>query len=145
MPSSTKAGQEAGTARGGRAAPRSRSGGRTREARLLTLAQATKARPSETGPGEDEKVTRSFRIRKDILARLQGGLHGVQARSYGTPLADQVPASLGDFVDEALEAALTYYENMLNDGQEFDRSSVRLQPGPVPGRSRRQPAATART
>jgi hypothetical protein len=112
---------------------------------LRTLAQATKARPSETEPGQDEKVTRSFRIRKDNLARLQAGLHGIQARSYGTPLADQVPPSLGDLVDEAVIAALTYYEDLLNDGLEFDRSSVRLQPGPVPGRSRRQSATTTRT
>jgi len=68
----------------------------------------------------------------------------MQARTYGTDLADRIPATLDDLVNEAIEAACTYYENLLNEGAEFPRQNVRLTTGPVPGRGRR-PAATQPT
>jgi hypothetical protein len=143
MPSSTDQDQKkTGTGRGG--AGRPRTGSRATPP-LKTLAEAMHARPSIiTGTpvgsrweNDGDRGPRSFRVLGANLQRLQAAVAGIDARTYGTPLRGKVPVTLDDFVNEALETALTYYEDMLNGGEEFSREDVRLSTGPVPGRGRR--------
>ena len=142
MPSTTDRDQNAGARRGG--AGRARTGSRATPP-LKTLAEAMNSRPSIiTGtpvgskwPTDEQRGPRSFRVLGANLQRLQAAIAGIDARTYGTPLRGQAPVTLDDFVNEALEVALTYYEDMLNAGEEFSRDNVRLTTGPVPGRGRR--------
>ena len=122
--------------------------GGQRGRRQQTLGERLHTRPSViTGaavgsrwPDDGQRGPRSFRLLGATLLRLQATVHGIQARTYGTALAGKVPATLDELVNEAIEAACTHYEDLLNDGREFPRENVRLTTGPRPGRDR-QPAA----
>jgi hypothetical protein len=55
-------------------------------------------------------------------------MRGTQARAYGTSIDGDVPDSLTRFVEEAVEAACTFYEDQFNGGQQFP--PAQLSPGP---------------
>jgi hypothetical protein len=140
----------AAPARSGRA--KGRAGGRAAP-RLKTFAEAMHARPSiVTGapvgsrwPSDATRGPRSFRLNGATLLRLQAAVAGIDARTYETELRGRAPVTLDDFVNEALEAALTFYEDELNGGEEFSREDVRLTTGPVPGRPRRSSAESVQS
>jgi hypothetical protein len=99
---------------------------------LQTFAHAIGSRePSIQGAADSEKTMRSFNVRVATVERLRATLALIGHRAYGTELAATAPDSLAAMADEALNAACTYYENLLNDGQEAPRI-IRLPPGPSP-------------
>jgi hypothetical protein len=126
--------------------------GGQRGRRQQTLAERVHSRPSVvTGaavgsrwPDDAMRGPRSFRLLGATLLRLQATVHGIQARTYGTAMAGKVPATLDDLVNEAIEAACTHYEDVLNNGEEFARENVRLATGPRPGRERQAAPAQVR-
>jgi hypothetical protein len=81
--------------------------------------------------GDEDPVTRSFQLVVGVVERAKAVADGIQHRAYDTPLEGQVPGSLSALVTEALNVACTYYENLLNDGEEFKRVR-RLKRGPTP-------------
>jgi hypothetical protein len=110
---------------------------------LRTLAQALDAHPFEPhGEADNDPLTRSFHLRVGVVERAKATSDGIQHRAYGTELEDNIPQSLAAFVTEALEAACTYYERLLNDGKEFRRVRS-LSPGPSPEGARRGAAKRA--
>jgi hypothetical protein len=80
------------------------------------------ARPFEPRDDSDEKpLTRSFQLVVGVVERAKATADGIQHRTYDTALEGKVPGSLSALVTEALNAACTYYEDLLNNGQEFRR------------------------
>jgi hypothetical protein len=55
-------------------------------------------------------------------------MRGTQARAYGTRIEADVPDSLTRLVEEAIQAACTFYENQFNGGEPFP--PAQLSPGP---------------
>ena len=115
------------------AAARSRARGDQGEAAALkTLSEALGARPFQPRSDNDnDPLTRSFQLVVGVVERAKATADGIQHRTYDTPLEGQVPASLSAFVTEALAVACTYYENLLNNGEEFRRVRS-LKRGPTP-------------
>jgi len=110
---------------------------------MLTLTQAVGARAFESrGDADNKPLTRSFHLTVGDVERAKATSDGVQHRAYGTDIEDEVPRSLSAFITEAIRAACTYYENLLNDGQEFRRIR-NLSPGPSPEGARRGAAKRA--
>jgi hypothetical protein len=100
------------------------------ETRLQTFAQHTGARPfTVREPGDEKLQSRSFQIPIGVVQRLRATADGVQHRVYDTELQDETPDSISAFVVEAFDALCTFYEDALNNGQEFRRVR-RLPPGP---------------
>jgi hypothetical protein len=56
-------------------------------------------------------------------------MRGTQARAYGTVIDGEVPDSLTRFVEEALQAACTFYEDQFNGGQPFPPAQLSAGPG----------------
>jgi hypothetical protein len=99
---------------------------------LRTLSDAMGARPFvPRDEGDDKPLTRSFQLVVGVVERAKATADGIQHRTYDTELEGKVPASLSALVTEALNVACTYYENTLNDGQEFRRVR-QLTRGPSP-------------
>ena len=90
-----------------------------------TFAQKIGSR--DTG-ADSRRRPRSFNLPEDLVTRAAATTRGVQARAYGTGIAEEVPDSLTRLVQEAVEAACTYYEDVFNGGQPFP--PAQLSPGP---------------
>ena len=90
-----------------------------------TFAQMLASR--DTG-ADSRRRPRSFNLPEDLVTRAAATTRGVQARAYGTGIAEEVPDSLTRLVQEAVEAACTYYEDVFNGGQPFP--PAQLSPGP---------------
>lgn len=102
------------------------TGSRTlRNKQLQTFAAACGSRP--TDPASKRKA-RSFNLPEALVERAAAAMRGTQALTYGTPIAGDVPDSLTRLVQEAVEAACTFYEDQLNEGRPFP--SATLSPGP---------------
>ena len=113
------------------AASRSRSRRAADAMPLQTLAQYIGARDYEPrGAVDDERATRSFHLPVGLIERAKATSTGVQHKAYDTDIGEIVPNSFSAFVGEAIAAACTYYENLLNGGKEFTRIG-RLSPGPT--------------
>jgi len=114
-----------------KAAPRTGGGRRADQLPLKTFAQAVEARDYEPhGHVDDARMTRSFHLRVGVVERARAASVGVEHKAYGTPIEGDVPNSFSAFVEEAIVAACTYYENLLNGGKEFRRTGP-LSPGPT--------------
>jgi hypothetical protein len=110
---------------------------------IRTLAQMVGARGFEShGEADNQGLTRSFHLTVGDVERAKATSDGVQHRAYGTAIEDDIPKSLSAFVTEAIRVACTYYEDLLNDGQEFRRIR-NLSPGPSPEGARRGAAKRA--
>lgn len=97
---------------------------------LKSLSEALGVRETVAlGAVDTERMTRSFHLLVGTVERAKAAATGLEHRSYGTDLWHNSPHSVSAFVEEAILAACTYYENLLNDGQEFPRTG-RLSPGP---------------
>jgi hypothetical protein len=114
---------------------------------MLTLAQALAARSFEPrAEGDNDRLTRSFHLTVGDVERAKATADGVQHRAYGTDIGDDIPESLSAFVTEALRAACTYYENLLNGGQGFRRvRNLSRGPSPEGARAGARKRAAART
>ncbi len=89
---------------------------------MRNFAEATGSRSLEPqGPADTEPLMRSFHLRVGVVERAKATADGVQHRAYGTAIEDDVPTSLSALVTEAIEAACSYYEDLLNDGEPFRR------------------------
>jgi len=102
--------------------------------KLRTLAAAAGARPA-SGRGTGPAKSRTFNITRETVERAQAAVVGISAKTYGTELDGQVPATLGDLIEECITAGLTYYEDLLNHGHEFPPRH-HLPRGPAIGRKR---------
>jgi hypothetical protein len=110
---------------------RSRGGRKADQPPLQTLAQAMGARDYQPrGDVDDERMTRSFHLRVGVIERARAASVGVEHKAYGTDIEGDVPNSFSAFVEEAIVAACTYYENLFNNGNEFRRTGP-LAPGPT--------------
>lgn len=136
---------------GGRRSTASAGGGRsqtprrgaTAEMALQTFAQAVGARSFEPhGDADNDGVPRSFHLTVGDVERAKATADGVQHRAYGTQIEDDIPHSLSAFITEAIRAACTYYEDLLNNGEEFRRIR-NLSRGPSPEGARRGAAKRA--
>ena len=108
-----------------------------------TLAQFLGARDTADREADDSKTqTRSFPLLIKDVQRLRATADGIQHVTYQTPLQDEVPNSISGLLSEFIRAGCTYYENLLNNGEEFPR--VRKLP-PGPGRSGAQRGAAIRS
>lgn len=113
--------------------------------RLRTFALATGARPGVEHPGDRQPTTRSFQLDVGIVERAKATAAGIKARSYDTPIQGEVPTSLAGLVKECLEAGMTHYENVYNNGEEFRRVH-KLPSGPTAaGLARRAARRAAQT
>jgi hypothetical protein len=102
----------------------------TKPAPLQTFAEATGSRDFvPRGPEDEQQGRKSFYIRQGTIERLKATSAGIQHRAYDTELADRAPESMSAAADEAINALCTFYENTLNNGEEFPRRH-RLPPGP---------------
>jgi hypothetical protein len=123
--------------------PRARSRPGASDDAPQTLAQFLGARDTADREADDSKTqTRSFPLLIRDVQRLRATADGIQHVTYQTPLQDEVPDSISGLLSEFIRAGCTYYENMLNNGQEFPR--VRKLP-PGPGRSGAQRGAAIRS
>ena len=96
----------------------------------LTFSEFVGTRPFVPRSDDDQKIQgRSFQIPAGVVERVRATADGIQHMAYGTELEGRVPGSISGFVANALEAACTYWENQLNNGEEFRRVR-RLPPGP---------------
>jgi len=105
--------------------------GRSRTRALKTFAAWCGSRP--TDPASPRKA-RSFNLPEDLVARSAATMRGTQALTYGTEIAGEVPDSLTRFVQMAMEAHCTYWEDQLNEGMPF--APATLSPGPGPSGAR---------
>lgn len=116
---------------------------------LQTLSQFLDARPfTPRSPSDEDPLTRSFQLVVGVVERAKATADGIQHRTYDTTLEGEVPASLSALVTEALNASCTYYENLLNNGEEFRRVR-QLKRGPTAagaqqGAQKRSQAAAGR-
>lgn len=113
----------------------------TDEPKSLSEVLHTRATPTSA------RKARSFNLPIEVVRRASNTMVGVQALSYKTRLHGQVPESLTRFVEDAIEAACTFWENELNDGQPFDEASLTPGPGPAgarEGAEKRRQAADAK-
>lgn len=100
---------------------------------MQTFREHTGARPYVARSENDDVLrARTFQLPIGVVERVRATSNGVLHRAYDTDIEDQVPENVSGFIMEAVEAACTYYEDLLNEGQEFKRVQ-RLSPGP--GRS----------
>jgi len=127
---------------------KSRARGRARDGaapddEMQTLAEFLGARETvEREPNDLKTQTRSFPLAIGVVQRLRATADGITHRVYETPLQDEVPDSISGLLTEFIIAGCTYYEDLLNNGQEFPRVR-RLAPGP--GRSGAQRGAAIRS
>jgi hypothetical protein len=127
--SKTKAGTATATADpAGKATTRSRSEAKPGTAtpaatpELQTFAEHTGSRPFTPRAASDEaRQIRSFSLDTGLVERLRATADGIQHKAYGTDLENSVPQSIAALAAEGIEAACTYYENILNNGEEFRR------------------------
>ena len=123
--------------------PRARSRPDASDDAPQTLAQFLGARDTADREADDSKTqTRSFPLLIKDVQRLRATADGIQHVTYQTPLQDEVPDSISGLLSEFIRAGCTYYENLLNNGEEFPR--VRKLP-PGPGRSGAQRGAAIRS
>lgn len=116
------------------AAGRSRSPSRARSAPpdFQTFSEAVGARPTEiTAPGDEHKTMRSYYQRVAVQERLKATLAMIQAKTYGSDAEARMPRSLPDLLEDAITAACTYWEDLLNNGQPARRIH-KLRRGPSP-------------
>ena len=123
--------------------PRARSRPDASDDAPQTLAQFLGARDTADREADDSKTqTRSFPLLIKDVQRLRATADGIQHVTYQTPLQNEVPDSISGLLSEFIRAGCTYYENLLNNGEEFPR--VRKLP-PGPGRSGAQRGAAIRS
>ena len=79
---------------------------------------------------DSARRARSFNLPEALVARAAAAMRGTQARAYGTELDGEVPDSLTRFVEEAVQAACTYYEDLFNGGEQFPPAQLSAGPGP---------------
>lgn len=129
-PADTESASTASQPASRRASARTRAG-RGTDQPLQTFAEAVGAREYQPhGSVDDERMTRSFHLRVGVIERARAASVGVEHKAYGTDIEGSVPNSFSAFVEEAIVAACTYYENMFNGGKEFRRTGP-LAPGPT--------------
>lgn len=98
---------------------------------------------------DNQRLTRSFHLTVGAVERAKATADGIQHRAYGTDFEDEVPKSLSAFVTWCLELGCTFWEDAVNEGQEFRRIR-NLSPGPSPegarqGAAKRAAARNSRT
>src|SRR5215469_16334702 len=97
---------------------------------LKTFAEHLGSRAYEPrGPQDDKRQIRSFSLPTGVVERLRATADGIQHMAYGTALEGKVPATIAGLAAEAFEAICSYYEEILNNGEEFRRVR-KLPPGP---------------
>ena len=78
---------------------------------------------------DSPRRARSFNLPEALVARAAAAMRGTQARAYGTEIDGEVPDSLTRFVEEAIQAACTFYEDQFNGGQPFPPAQLSAGPG----------------